>query len=179
MYEIIGSAIIKLVMVKISLIRGMYILIKRIIIIECIVSSLVISGCGSNYMNSLYSNNKEISSDTNSFSLNNDNQALDEKGYVGKLEFEGMDTIGEFNPERNTEVEISYLLSVTKGKAKLVLIKPDGDLETIVENKDNTKQSKMNSTKLSITKGENRIKLVAQDNAQIELKINVSNGELI
>ncbi|MEW8960172.1 MULTISPECIES: hypothetical protein [Peptostreptococcaceae] len=153
-------------------------MIKRIIITVCLLSSLIISGCGFNYMSYLYYNDKEISSDTNSFSLNDESQTIDNQSYVGKIEFEGMDTIWEFNSETNTEVEISYLLSVTKGKAKLVLIKPDGDLETIVENKNNTKKSKMNSTKLSITKGENRIKLVAQDNAQIELEINVSNGEL-
>lgn len=155
----------------------MYILVKRIMLLGVIVSSIIISGCGLNYMSYLYSNNKKISSD-NSFSANNTKQTLDEHGYVGKLEFEGVDTIWSYNTETDTEVEISYLLSVTKGKAKLVLIKPDGEVEIIFESKDNNKQSKTNSTKLSLTKGENKIKLVAKDNANIELKIDASKGDL-
>lgn len=150
---------------------------KRVIVTGCIISTLVISGCSIN-MKSVYSNSSKISSNTNTFNLNDENQTIDEQGYVGKIKFEGMDTVWTYNAEKNEEVEISYLLSVAKGKAKLVLIKPNGDLETIIENKDNTQPTDMNSIKLSLTEGENRIKLVAQDNAQIELKINTSKGEL-
>lgn len=150
---------------------------KKIIVTGCIISALIISGCSVN-IKSVYSNTNKISSNTNSFNLNNENQSIDNQSYVGKLEFEGMDTIWTYNAEKNEEVEISYLLSVTKGKAKLVLINSNEELETIIENKDNTQPTDMNSKKLSLTKGENRIKLVAQDNAQIELKINISKGEL-
>ena len=150
---------------------------KRVMVTGCIILALIISGCSIN-TKSVYSNTNKISSNTNSFNLNNENQSIENHSYVGKLEFEGMDTIWTYNAEKNEEVEISYLLSVTKGKAKLILINSNEELETIIENKDNVQPTDMNSMILSLTEGENRIKLVAQDNAQIELKVNISKGEL-
>ncbi|MEG0857896.1 MAG: hypothetical protein RSG52_15635 [Terrisporobacter sp.] len=151
---------------------------KRIIITGCIISALVISGCSTN-MKSVYSSTDKISSNSNSFNLNDESQTIDNQSYVGKLEFEGMDTIWSYNAENNEGVELSYLLSIAKGKAKLVLINSNGDVETIIENEDNDQPTDMNSVKLSLTEGENRIKLVAQDNAQIELKFNVSKGDIM
>ncbi|WP_042274489.1 hypothetical protein [Faecalimicrobium dakarense] len=150
---------------------------KRIMITGCIISALVINGCSAN-MKSVYSSTNKISSNTNSFNLNDESQTMDNQSYVGKLEFEGMDTIWTYNAENNEDVELSYLLSVAKGKAKLVLINSNGDIEIIIENKDNAQPTDMNSAKLSLTEGENRIKLVAQDNAQIELKFKISKGEI-
>ncbi|MBU5438050.1 hypothetical protein KQI42_08530 [Tissierella sp. MSJ-40] len=151
---------------------------KRLIAACCIIVTLLCTGCGVNYMNSLYSKDDEISSDTNSFSLDKDEQSIDGQAYTGKLEFEGMDTIWKYNAEDDMEIELSYLLSVSKGKAKLVLIDPSGKLETLVENKDKTIQKDMETIKMSLKKGENRIKLVASNKAQIELKLSVDVGDL-
>jgi hypothetical protein len=150
----------------------------KLITICCIVVILLSTGCGANYMSSLYSKDDKIASDTNSFTLDKKEQAVDGQAYSGKLKFEGMDTIWEYNAEDDIEIELSYLLLVKKGKAKLVLINPVGELETIVKNEDNSIQEDMETIKVSLKKGENRIKLVAADKAEIELKLNVSEGEL-
>lgn len=150
---------------------------KKIMITGCIISVLAISGCSAN-MKSIYSSTNKISSSTNSFNLNDESQTIDNQSYIGKLEFEGMDTVWTYNAENNEDVELSYLLSVPKGKAKLVLINSNGDIETLIENKDNDEPTDMNSVILSLTEGENRVKLVAQDNAQIELKFNISKGKI-
>ncbi|MGF7056907.1 hypothetical protein [Brassicibacter mesophilus] len=150
---------------------------KRLIVVCCTIITLLCTGCGINYMSSLYSNDSKISSDTNSFNLDNEEQSIDGQEYIGKLEFEGMDTIWRYNAENDMDIKLSYLLSVNKGKAKLVLINSAGELETLVENKDNIIQNDMETITVPLKKGENRIKIVALNKAQIELKFNANVGE--
>ncbi|KNF07628.1 hypothetical protein CLPU_14c00460 [Gottschalkia purinilytica] len=151
---------------------------KRLIITFCIFATLLFTGCRLNYMSSLYSKDNKISSDTNSFSLNKEEQSMDDQEYIGKLEFEGMDTIWKYNAENDMKIKLSYLLSVNKGKAKLVLIDPTGKVETLIENKDSNTQKNIETIMISLKKGKNRIKLVASNKAQIELKLNVNVGDL-
>lgn len=89
-----------------------------------------------------------------------------------------MDTIWTCNSDSKSEVEVSYLLSVTKGMAKLVLIKPDGELETIVESEKEVDRNNITSTKIALEKGENILKLVGKNDARIYLNLKVSSGKL-
>lgn len=159
---------------------------KKILVIICILEVMMINGCSVNYkdslesfdVNSVYSDESKISSENNSYSLNDLKQTVCEQEYTGQIEFEGMDTIWKFKVESESEVEISYSLSVTKGSAKLILINPDGELETIVESNKIVEGDNLVSTTLVLKKGENRIKLVGRDNAQIDIRFKVSDGEL-
>lgn len=162
--------------IKIKFIKGVINLKK--IGICAVLLGLICVGCASNYMGSFYSKDSEIASDNNSFNLNTSEQALDETGYTGKLEFEGMDTVWKYDADKDTEVEIGYLLSVDEGKAKLVLISPTGKIQTIVENIEATKQKELQTIKIKVEKGINRIKLVAADKAKIEMKLQASQGKL-
>lgn len=139
---------------------------------------LIFTGCGVNTMSALYSNDSKISSDTNSFNLNEEEQRIDNQEYIGQLQFEGMDTIWKYDAEEDINVEISYNLSVTGGKAKLVLIYPEGKLETIVENKDNKIQEQEENTTLALKEGNYTIKLVGANKAQIDLRFKASAGNL-
>lgn len=143
----------------------------------CILLVLILSGCSNNSMNTLYSNDKKIASDSNSFNLNSDKQSIDGQAYNGKLEFEGMDTLWKYKADKDYKIDISYLLSVAKGKAKLVLIYPDGTVTNIEENTDKAKPNELSTTSLTLLKGENRIKLVGANKAQIDLEVKISEGE--
>lgn len=145
---------------------------KWIIFLMC---ALILTGCG---MNSLYSNESKISSDTNSFNLNEEQQRVDNQEYIGQLEFEGMDTIWTYDAKEDINVEISYKLSVTEGKAKLVLVHPEGRLETITENKENKIQEQEENITLALERGSYRIKLVGANKAQIDLSFKASAGNL-
>lgn len=148
---------------------------KKVII--CVVIVMLFSACSNNPMNSLYTNDKKISSDSNSYNLNDETQNIEGQKYSGSYEFEGMDTLWKYEVERDCEIDISYLLTVTKGKAKLVLISPDGTLTTITENVDNSKQNGLDNISLSLQKGENRIKLIAANKAHIEIEVQINEGE--
>lgn len=159
---------------------------KKTIIFISILTVIMFNGCSlnyeislnSNYINSLYSDEDKIESKSNSYILNDFDQTISDKEYTGQINFEGMDTIWEFESESECEVEISYSLSVTNGAAKLVLIKPDGNLETIVESSEEVAEDDITSTTLSLNKGEYRIKLVGRDMSEINLKLKVLAGEL-
>lgn len=87
-----------------------------------------------------------------------------------------MDTIWTYESEDDIEIEMTYLLKLKKGKAKLVLISPDGTLTNTIEvNKDSVLEDYA-VNKLSIKKGINRIKLVAADYAKIEFDIGIDYG---
>lgn len=51
---------------------------------------LVLTGCS---MGLIYSNQKKIASDNNSYNLDVKEQQIDEHKFTGNIEFEGMDTI--------------------------------------------------------------------------------------
>lgn len=137
--------------------------------------TLLLTGCSMNY---LYSNDKKISSYTNSFNLNKAEQTIEDQEYIGELEFEGMDTVWIYNAEQDMDIEVSYLLSVSEGKAKLVFIGPEGELKILVENTGNVIQKEMKTSKFSLKKGKNRIKLIGANKAQIYLKLKINEGIL-
>lgn len=150
---------------------------KKIFLIICILFTIILSGCG-NSRNSLYTDKREILSENNSFNLSNTEQEISQDGYVGKMEFEGMDTIWRYDCATETQLEVTYLLSVFNGTAKLVLITPNGEIETIAEEGYENNDNELTTIKLNLEKGLNRIKLVAKSNAIINIQLKVSQGEL-
>ena len=140
-----------------------------------VVVLLVSTGCSSSKIRSIYNNDDKIASNSNSYNLSEDEQEIVGKRFSGKVEFEGMDTIWTYESEDDIEIEMTYLLKLKKGKAKLVLISPDGSLTNTIEvNKDSVLEDYA-VNKLSIKKGLNRIKLVAA-NAKIEFDISIDYG---
>lgn len=135
---------------------------------------LVLTGCS---MGSIYSNEKKIASDNNSYNLDVKEQKIDGNKFTGNIEFEGMDTIWKYQAEEDSLIDITYLIKLTAGKAKLVLISLDGDVVDIVENTDKSDLMEASTTSLSLKKGENRIKLVAADNAKISFEIGIEVGD--
>ena len=151
---------------------------KKILIV-CVVGILFLTACSFNAMNALYADNKKIASDNNSYNLNSIEQKIDEQTFTGNVEFEGMDTIWEYEANGNEEVDIEYLLSLTQGSAKLVLILPDGTITPIVENTNRSEVKELALSPLSLKEGRNRIKLVAKDKANIRFEVHIEAGEFL
>lgn len=137
---------------------------------------LVLTGCS---MGAIYSNEKKIASDNNSYNLDVKEQKIDGNKFTGNIAFEGMDTIWKYQAEKDSLIDITYLIKLTAGKAKLVLISPDGDVVNIVETTDKSDLMEASTTSLSLKKGENRIKLVAADNAKISFEIGIEVGDFL
>ncbi|MBU3811785.1 MAG: hypothetical protein H9893_09065 [Candidatus Niameybacter stercoravium] len=148
-------------------------------IIGCIaIITFLCTGCSSNKMEEVYMQDDKLTNEGDSYSLHKEEQCVEGQVYTGQLEFEGVDTLWDYEAEEDMEVEVSYCLSVSHGKAKLVYIAPNDQTYIIVENKDRVKTDDLENAVLQIKKGRNRIKLVAMNKAQIDLKVKVSEGNL-
>ena len=147
-------------------------------VVVFIVLTIVLSGCSKNYMTSIYNDNKKISSDTNSFNLDVEEQNIKGQEFNGLIKkIEGMDTIWTYEADKDMELDMKYLLNVTSGKLKLVLITPDSSVTNLIEA---TKESDMldySINTLKIKKGINRIKIVADKNTSLKFNISIPNGE--
>ena len=98
------------------------------------VSVLLLPGCVMNTGARVYDNEKALAGDSNSYNLANYSGSQSDRTVSGSAEkLEGMDTIWEFDADEVEEVNISYSLTVTSGKAKLVYVSPDGIVSTLAE----------------------------------------------
>ena len=88
---------------------------------------------------------------------------------------EGMDTIWVFDAEEDKSLEITYIINVSSGKMKLVLINPKGDVSIIAEC--DTEMSEPIQSTLNVESGNNRIKIVAGANTKFDIEISIQEGE--
>ena len=98
---------------------------------------------------------------------------------IGSAEkLEGMDTIWEFDADEAEEVNISYSLTVTSGKAKLVYVSPDGIVSTLAECIAGEESEKSASDSIEAKAGENRIRLVGAEGTTLEYEFTADAGEV-
>lgn len=159
---------------------------KKYAAILILLSALLI-GCSKNsmtyiydnYITSIYDDNEKISSTTNSYSLNGIEQSINGQQFRANIKrIEGMDTIWTYESDEDRELNMTYLISVTSGKLKLVLISPDNSVTNIIERTNQLNMSNYDTNTLHIKKGVNRIKLVADKDTSAELDITIPDGKL-
>ena len=88
---------------------------------------------------------------------------------------EGMDTIWALDTKEDTTLDIAYTLNVFSGKMKLVLINPKGEVSIIAECDCEMTDSVQSTLNLEI--GNNRIKIVADENTKFDINISISEGD--
>ena len=136
----------------------------------------LVTGCASNPMTSVYNNDEKIASDTNSYNLNNFRSTTENGHFTASAEkMEGMDTIWTFKAEEDIDLDMTYTLNVYSGKAKLVLIDKEGEVLVIAEC-DSEMTEPVQST-LSVGNGNNRIKIVADEDTNFDIDLSISEGE--
>lgn len=141
-------------------------------------AALLLSGCGGEDMAALYDNNDKIAAETNSFNLSGIKQVALKEHYsanIGKME--GMDTVWIYNAEEDERVDFTYLLKVYSGKAKLVLISPEGEILTIAECDEEMEEAV--STGFYVSKGKNRIKIVTGSETEFDVDLSASAGKFL
>lgn len=143
-----------------------------------LIAICLMTGCVSKPTVAVYDNDKKIASDSNTFNLINYEQTLEDRHFTASAEkMEGMDTIWSFNASEDTTIDITYSLNVFSGKMKLVLINPKGEV-LIVTECDSEMTEPVQDT-LNIESGNNRIKIVADENTKFDMDISISEGEFI
>ena len=148
------------------------------ILAASLVLSALLSGCSPGAMADVYDDDERIAGESNSYTIVRSKQFTENGQHwtasVGKME--GMDTIWTYEAEEATDVDITYTLSVSSGKLKLVWITPDGTLSIIAEC-DSAMEEPAQST-LHLENGTHRIKLVASEDTGFDADITLSKGEI-
>ena len=73
--------------------------------------------------------------------------------------------------EENQDVEIDISFSLSNGRGKIVHIDKDDNVTTVIECTPDTSTDGFVTKTLSLTSGQNRLKLVGYDCENIDLKI--------
>ena len=151
---------------------------------SCLVAlaaGMLITGCAftMNPGERFYDNEKGIAGETNSYNLTNYSGSQDDNTVSGSAEkMEGMDTIWNYTAPDDTEVTLSWKLSVSSGKAKLVLIDPEGNLSTLVECEASSGGEQEGLGTFEIKQGENRVKLVGAEETALEFEFTADKGDV-
>ena len=150
---------------------------KRIVFggMTIMIISLMI-GCGNNTMDKVYNDNSKIASESNTFGLDESEEAIESGTYKAKLKLSGSGTIWEYESDSDVDIEVPYILSVKSGKAKIVLISPDNTVTNLVENTDKATMNGTTTITVPIKKGNNRIKVVGYKKADIDIELYIEQG---
>ena len=149
---------------------------KKRLLVTAIMVSTLLSACASDQGELLYNNSKQIASETDSFSyLNPFEQHVGDYAYQASIDgMNGMDTVWTYNADADVEVEINYNVAVEKGEMKIVLISPEKKLSTICECSEEDSLDGIQT--FALKKGENRIKIVARDEAVFDVSLSSDKG---
>ncbi len=149
----------------------------KLVQICLIVSLLVISlssfvGCNNEFARQEYSNNEKIAGNADrSAKIGCIFTELDNKLILKADGFDGRETLWNrtFSEEKEYNLEIS--LTLTQGKAKIVLVDKSGMVITLIERTAEDTNTANFSDSLTLPKGYNRIKLVGYDCKNLNLSI--------
>ena len=151
---------------------------KKVLALLLLLAALIsIAGCNNN---ATYTDDAAIAKKTDSFSTKMWTSNTRGNEFTASATLTGARTIWRYNAESDIDVTFAFLLSVTGdvGKAKLVLIGPDDDVTIITENANSATYDELQYQTISLKKGSNRIKVVAQDAPKFELTLSTDIGQL-
>lgn len=149
---------------------------KFFFILSILTFTFILSGCSNDYVKKLYSNESKIVSSANSFNLSIDSQKLSDNNFTGSFTLDGMDTLWSYDAPEDLSINLTTTLLLHNGASKLVLIDGNKKVQTLIEKKGENKKEVSEIIRLDLKKGENRIKILAKDNAKIDLTISCPIG---
>lgn len=141
---------------------------------------LLLASCSSPLHDKIYDDDAAIASLTDNMAAISSIGSTDgDNGYtLSAASMSGVETLWEYNAPEDCELELAYRLSVLEGgKAKLVLVGPDGAVATISENTDHTVMEDAETVTLSLPKGKNRIRIVGFEAPKYELSLTIDEGK--
>lgn len=140
---------------------------------------MLLPGCAMNTGARVYNDEKALAGDYSSYNLTNFSGNQSENTVSDSAEkLEGMDTIWELDAEEPEEVNISYSLTVTSGKAKLVYVDPEGTVSTLLECSAGEDAGQSASEIIEVREGENRIRLVGAEGTGLEYEFTADKGDV-
>ncbi len=149
-------------------------------VLVCVICAVVLlaSGCDPAAYNGLYDDEVGIAAGDSYFAKRS---AMNVRGdeLTWTATFSGVDTVWEYTAKQDEEAELFVSLSVSEGeKAKLVLVTPDEEVTTLVENADRTQSDELQRIPLALQRGKNQIKMAGYGEPRFTLNLICAVGHL-
>ncbi len=144
---------------------------KRCIFI-LIVLCLFMTGCNNGFAESDYDSVEKLSKSTDRYAKENSVFSPIDGGFsLVVSKFDGWQTLWEDKLKESQSVEVDISFTLTKGKGKLVHVDAEGNVVTLIECTPETSTDGYVTNTISMTKGENQLKVVGFDIEDLDLKI--------
>lgn len=150
---------------------------KKIGLSVLMVAVLMLTGCATR-SSAVYFDEKAIAAQNDTYVLTHWSTEREALTLTGWGVIAGALTLWSMNVEQETNVTIDTSFSVAAGRAKLVFIGPDGTVSTLLERTPNAPDSGDSVLTFTALPGMNRVKLVAENNTELTLRLAFSGGEV-
>lgn len=145
---------------------------KMVRMLSMILLCLLMAACSNAFAEREYNSDEKISQTSDRYTKEVSVGNSTNRQYsltVGK--FNGRETLWEETLKENQDVEIDISFSLSNGRGKIVHIDKDDNVTTVIECTPDTSTDGFVTKTLSLTSGQNRLKLVGYDCENIDLKI--------
>lgn len=151
---------------------------RRKLLFVMIAMILALVGCALILQVDVYDDEEALARTSNTYRIIGQSVRIVNQNCVGSMQrFEGMNTLWTSTVSNDGSIDITYKLSVSGGKLKLVLITPDDAVTTLVEITPDTTMEDYETISVEVKKGENRIKLVGSGAEKLNFDITIPIGE--
>lgn len=138
------------------------------------IAAILLTGCAVNIGKQVYDNDEMLGADYDRYSSEYFSQSSEGNILSGSAEkLEGMRTIKKFDSSGEGEISLSFNLSVSSGKAKIVLVAPDGTV-TIPGECTSEEKELTDDKHYKASEGEYRIKMVGDEGTRLEYEITIN-----
>ena len=145
---------------------------KKSCILFTIVLCLFIAGCSNKFAENEYDSVEKIIESEDRYAKESSVFNPIDGGYsLVVSKFDGRQTLWTDTLEESQSVEIELSFVLTEGQAKIVHIDAEGNVTTLIECTPETSTDGYVTKTVSMTAGENRIKIVGFDCKNIDLKV--------
>lgn len=145
---------------------------KKSCVLLIIVLCLLMTGCSNKFAENEYDSVEKIIENEDRYAKESSVFNSIDGGYsLVVSKFDGRQTLWTDILEESQSVEIEFSFVLTEGQAKIVHIDADGNVTTLIECTPETSTDEYVTKKVSMTAGENRLKIVGFDCENIDLKM--------
>lgn len=131
-------------------------------------------------MAQIYDDPEKLANNFSSYRMEDAEQTVDGLCMSGTFQkLNGMVLFWTYEPKEDTVADLTFLLKVSAGKVKLILVDGNNRIETITEMTRQEEMEESETVTLSIRAGYNRLKLVGTEDAVVDYEIEMNAGGLI
>ena len=151
-----------------KMLKGM----KKVRIVLAVLLCLSVSGCSNGFAKAEYESAEKIAKAEDHYAKERSVANTTDTGCsITVSKFDGRETIWSDMTDEAQDMEMDFSFSLSKGKAKVVHIDDEGSVETVIECLPETSTDGFVTKTVSLTPGQNRLKLVGYDCEDIGLQI--------